>query len=109
MTTSGDIPHRLASSKQLAVVAVALIGFGGLTARAEPPAMPGEAAALTPRIQQSDLEDMSVKEMIEHGRRIFSTPFNVMDGLGDGPMNPADPTSFGGRSTASPATSATPS
>jgi len=61
--------------------------------------MPGEAAALTPRIQQSDLEDMSVKEMIEHGRRIFSTPFNVMDGLGDGPMNPADPTSFGGRPT----------
>ena len=97
MTAPGKIPHRLASSKKIVVVAVALIGFGGLTAHADPPAMPGETATLRPRIQQSDLEGMSVQEMIEHGRRIFSTPLTVMDGLGDGPIDPGDPTSFGGR------------
>jgi hypothetical protein len=99
MTPPGDIPDRLASSKQIILVAVALIGFGGLTAQADPPAMPGEAATLAPRIQQSDLAGMSVKKMIAHGRRIFSTPFTVVDGLGDGPMDPGDPTSFGGRPT----------
>jgi hypothetical protein len=99
MTPPGDIPNRFASSKQIIVVVVALIGFGGLTAHADPPAMPGETATLTPRIQQSDLAGMNVKEMIDHGRRIFSTPFTIMDGLGDGPMDPGDPTSFGGRPT----------
>ena len=99
MTPPGDIPNRFISLRQIVVVILALIGFGGLTVRADPPAMPGEAATLTPRIQQSDLEGMTVKEMIEHGRRIFSTPLTVMDGLGDGPMDPANPTSFGGRPT----------
>ena len=97
MTSLGDIPNRFASSKRIIVVALALIGFGDLTAHADPPAMPGETATLTPRIQQSDFASMIVKEMIEHGRRIFSTPFTIMDGLGDGPMDPGDPTSFGGR------------
>ena len=99
MTSPGDIPNRFASWNQIIVVAVALIGFGDLTAHADPPAMPGETATLTPRIQQSDLAGMTAKEMIEHGRRIFSTPLTVMDGLGDGPMDPGDPTSFGGRPT----------
>lgn len=99
MTRPGDMQNRSRSSGRIVALALALIGFGGLTARADPPAMPGEAATLTPRIQQSDLEGMAVREMIEHGRRIFSTPFTVMDGLGDGPMDPADSTSFGGRPT----------
>ncbi len=99
MTPPGELPDRVTSSKQIILVAVALIGFGGLTAHADPPAMPGETATLTPRIQQSDLDGMTVREMIEHGRRIFSTPLNIMDGLGDGPIDPGDPTSFGGRPT----------
>jgi hypothetical protein len=37
--------------------------------------------------------------MVEHGRRIFSTPLNSLDGLGDGPIDPSDPTAFGGRPT----------
>ncbi len=97
MAQPGHVHIRSGSSRQIVVLAVALIGLGGLTARAEPPAMPGEVPTLTPRVQQSDLEGMTLRKMIEHGRRIFSTPFTVMDGLGDGPMDPADPTAFGGR------------
>jgi hypothetical protein len=42
---------------------------------------------------------MTLKTMVGHGRRIFTTPLNVMDGLGDGPLDPADPSAFGGRPT----------
>lgn len=43
--------------------------------------LPGESPTLKPRIRQSDLREMSLNEMVEHGRRIFSTPLNVLDGL----------------------------
>jgi hypothetical protein len=78
---------------------VALLGLAASIAQAETPAMPGESPTLTPRIEQTDLSDMPLREIIQHGRRIFSTPFNVLDGLGDGPIDPADPTAFGGRPT----------
>lgn len=81
------------------LVVTMLLASAALTAHADAPTMPGEAPSLTPRIQQSDLATMSLDEIIGHGRRIFTTPFTVMDGLGDGPMNPADPTAFGGRPT----------
>ncbi len=43
--------------------------------------------------------ELSLLELRRMGREIFSTPFNVHDGLGDGPMNPDDPISPGGRPT----------
>jgi hypothetical protein len=41
--------------------------------------------------------ELSRTKMRREGRRIFSTPFNLLDGLGDGPMDPNDTTAPGGR------------
>jgi hypothetical protein len=41
----------------------------------------------------------SLKEIRRRGLEIFNTPFNLFDGHGDGPVNPLDPTMFGGRPT----------
>ncbi len=63
---------------------------------------PGEEPVLTgPRITQVDITSgaLSLEAIRIAGMRIFSSPFNKLDGYGDGPMNPADPTSFGGRPT----------
>jgi hypothetical protein len=55
---------------------------------------------LSPRITQSQIEnDFSLYQIRRHGLRIFSTPFNLADGLGDGPIDPADATAPGGRPT----------
>lgn len=62
--------------------------------------LPSEGPRLSPRIEQEDIENMSLLEIREAGRRIFSTPFNLKDGLGDGPLDPSeDPTEIGGRPT----------
>ncbi len=61
-----------------------------------------EAPALGPvRITQDMVTDgtMSPRRLQREGLRIFTTPFNVLDGLGDGPINPSDTTSPGGRPT----------
>lgn len=65
-------------------------------------APPGEAPALgSTRITQADIESglLSLNDIRTAGLKIFATPFNKLDGYGDGPMNPADPTSPGGRPT----------
>ena len=64
-------------------------------------ALPGEGPALGQRIDQADVAAgrYSLRELRREGRRIFSTPFNKLDGFGDGPMNVLDPTSPGGRPT----------
>ena len=55
---------------------------------------------LTPRVTQHEIEnDLSLVEIRKHGLRIFSTPFNKADGLGDGPIDPLDKVSPGGRPT----------
>ncbi len=66
--------------------------------------LPGEGPALGPfadRITQADVEggSLSLRELREAGLRIFTTPFNAFDGHGDGPMDPFDSTSPGGRPT----------
>ena len=60
---------------------------------------PGESPALTPHLDQQDIAAgiYGFTELRRHGRRVFSTPFNKLDGYGDGPMNPADTRSPGGR------------
>ncbi len=63
---------------------------------------PGESPALgTDRITQADITggQLSEDEIREAGQKIFSTPFNKLDGYGDGPVNPQDSTSPGGRPT----------
>lgn len=62
----------------------------------------GEAGNLgAARITQADVVGgaLSLEELRSHGLRIFTTPFNKLDGYGDGPMNPADTVSPGGRPT----------
>lgn len=60
----------------------------------------GEGPRLDPlRPTQAEIEAglYSVDELIDGGEIIFSTPFNLYDGYGDGPINPADTRSPGGR------------
>jgi len=62
--------------------------------------MPGEHPNLRPRItQEMVLFDLNYHQLRRQGRRIFATPFNTLDGLGDGPMDASDPVSPGGRPT----------
>ena len=42
---------------------------------------------------------LSRRQLRAEGLRIFTTPFNRLDGYGDGPMNPEDTLSAGGRPT----------
>lgn len=61
---------------------------------------PGEAPALGPdRITQDAIASgqLSLEEIQRHGRTLFITPFNKLDGFGDGPMNLDDPIAEGGR------------
>ncbi len=60
---------------------------------------PGETGALGERVEQIDVISMTVSEAADEGLRIFTTPFNKLDGYGDGPINPADTTTPGGRPT----------
>jgi hypothetical protein len=63
---------------------------------------PGEEPALgTNRITQLDITGggLTLQEIRLAGQTIFSTPFNKLDGYGDGPLNPADPTPPGHRPT----------
>ena len=43
--------------------------------------------------------EVSLDEVRVAGLRIFTTPFNRLDGFGDGPLNPDDTVSPGGRPT----------
>lgn len=63
--------------------------------------MTGEGPNLDPRITQQNVLDMRLSEIINNGRRIFSTPFNKQDGYGDGPFfqSEGDPITFGNRPT----------
>lgn len=42
---------------------------------------------------------MTLEDIRRAGMKVFSAPFNRMDGYGDGPVDPIDPTSPGGRPT----------
>ncbi len=64
--------------------------------------LPGQHSNLGTRLTQTDITNgsMSVRDIRREGRRIFSTPFNKLDGMGEGydPTLP-DHTSFGNRPT----------
>ncbi len=62
--------------------------------------VPGEQGALAgDRMTQAEIESgaLSLDEIRTAGLKIFSSPFNKLDGYGDGPVNFADTTSPGGR------------
>jgi len=60
--------------------------------------MVGAEPALGERITQDQVEnDLSLKELRAEGLRIFSTPFNTLDGFGDGPLNQSSKRAPGGR------------
>jgi len=60
---------------------------------------PGEEPQLVVRLTQADAVAMPIEELAEHGLRVFTTPFNKLDGYGDGPMDFNDTVSPGGRPT----------
>lgn len=55
----------------------------------------------TQRISQSDITGgaLSLDDIRAAGLRMFATPFNKLDGYGDGPMDPLSPTEPGHRPT----------
>jgi hypothetical protein len=65
-------------------------------------AEPGEGGALgTDRIRHEDIRAgrLDLKDVRAAGMKVFTTPFNRFDGLGDGDYDPADPVTPGGRPT----------
>ncbi len=63
---------------------------------------PGEEPALGKvRVSQQQIEagTMTLDEIRHAGLRMFATSFNKLDGYGDGPMDPSDTVSPGGRPT----------
>jgi len=91
---------RLGTGWAGALLLAAVVAITGAAVAGDPP--PGEAPALGDRITQEQITsgELSLLEIRREGRRVFSTPFNRYDGLGDGPgVNPEDPISPGGRPT----------
>lgn len=83
--------------------AVAIVAASGLASVATA-ALLGEGPALGPfqsRTTQAEVAsgNLSLHELRLRGLRMFATQFNQYDGYGDGPMNPSDTTSPGGRPT----------
>ena len=63
---------------------------------------PGEQSGLGDNRMTQDTivnGDLSVLELRRAGRKIFATPFNHLDGYGDGPFSAHDPISPGNRPT----------
>ena len=87
------------------------VAFGGLVGGALAAlVLPGHTQHQVPpdgpalgqnRITQAEVTSgrLSIRELRRKGLEIFSTPFNKLDGYGDGPMNPANPVVPGGRPT----------
>jgi len=76
---------------------VALFLSGSLWAE-----LPGEGPRLgNDRISHDEIAsgELSLKQIRRAGLKVFATPFNKRDGYGDGPMDPADTTTPGGRPT----------
>jgi len=61
----------------------------------------GEEPALVRRITQAEVEaartSLQVHRLRQAGLQVFATPFNLLDGYGDGPSDPANPTARGSR------------
>ena len=90
------------SDLRVVTIVVITFVFALLSQGASVGEAPGEGPALAPiNITQDEIESgkFSLLELRRIGRQIFSTPFNKLDGYGDGPFIGEDPTTFGGRPT----------
>jgi len=79
------------------VLAVAMLAVMAL---ADPP--PGERPNLGPsRTTQDQVAsgNLNLNQLRSAGQRVFTTPFNKLDGYGDGPMDVGDTVTPGGRPT----------
>ena len=87
--------HTHRKSGLIVFCAIALLAVGTVVWTAEEPALG------TNRTTQADVEsgDLSLKKIRAAGMRVFSTPFNKLDGYGDGPANSSDTLSIGSRPT----------
>ena len=83
-----------------ALLALTLLGHSAARAQSLT-TPPGESPALGERLPQQRVEsgELTLLELRREGRRVFSTPFNRLDGYGDGPMNSGEPLEPGGRPT----------
>jgi hypothetical protein len=82
--------------------AAALVVFSSAAASAN--TLPGEGprlveAGVTITQEAIEAEDLPLAEIQRQGLLVFSTPFNALDGYGDGPTDPTDPIAPGGRPT----------
>jgi len=79
--------------------AAALVATGAVAWSQDPPGEKGALDGVT--ITQAEIASgkTSLKRIRMSGLRVFSTPFNALDGLGDGPVGAVDRTSPGGRPT----------
>ncbi|MEM9304270.1 MAG: di-heme oxidoredictase family protein [Pseudomonadota bacterium] len=59
----------------------------------------GRLGDMADRFDQARLASSDLRTVRRAGLEIFATPFNFGDGYGDGPMDPSDPLSSGGRPT----------
>ncbi|MFT7668253.1 MAG: hypothetical protein ACI8X5_000943 [Planctomycetota bacterium] len=80
-------------------ISVLLLSTFTVSALAQNP--PGEEPAIGHRMTQGEVTGgtLTVDELRKHGQLMFATPFNKLDGYGDGPLDPGDLTSPGGRPT----------
>ena len=82
------------TKKLFGVLTALMMAVSSFSALAD---LPSEGPRLGDRLFQSDVLGMTLDELRFEGRRIFSTPFNFQDGLGDGPLDLSeDPTALGG-------------
>ncbi len=76
--------------------AIAAFALFATAVQAEAPALGSSES----RITQQEIEaGMPLIDVRTAGLKVFSTPFNLLDGFGDGPMDPENPGDFGGRPT----------
>ena len=85
--------------RQLRITTIAVVFAFAPALHAE---LPGQGPRLgQDRISQATIESgsLDLQQIRKAGLKIFSTPFNKLDGYGDGPMDPTDVTQPGGRPT----------
>lgn len=89
------------STTFLALVLMSGLAYGQTPQEPPPITTPPGSSRTLGRVTQDEITNgsLSLREIRLLGRTLFSTPFTRADGFGDGTMNPADPTSPGGRPT----------
>ena len=98
----GEHEMNAANHRVGVLVLASLLGVATPAAAYGANAAPGEVPNLGfDRVTQEQITSGRLKrdEIRKAGLRIFTTPFNKLDGYGDGPLNPRDTVSPGGRPT----------